>query len=198
MRIKLATPTLFTQQPESKRQSMRHSSGLIERLPAGKKLGIRLDGQNVHALRGLDLIATFNSPTPNLRRRFNRRTVKRAARCKQSISWPASWSHLMLTQLPSSQESLRNLSSRTSPWHDGDSTRLHLAAQAAGPGGLWRLQTCEFTIRLPRLLLPEPRDCDVVCRNKPEQFAQRVREVGGFLFDNVPRNAILPRRICPL
>jgi hypothetical protein len=36
-----------------------------------------------------------------------------------------------------------------------------------------------------------PTDCDAVCRNKPDEFAQRVREVGGFLFDNVPRAPIL-------
>jgi len=30
-------------------------------------------------------------------------------------------------------------------------------------------------------------DCDAVCPNKPEDFVQRVREVGGFSLDNVPR-----------
>ena len=34
-------------------------------------------------------------------------------------------------------------------------------------------------------------DCDAVCRNKPEEFARRVREVGGFAFDNVPRASLL-------
>jgi hypothetical protein len=34
--------------------------------------------------------------------------------------------------------------------------------------------------------------CDAVCRNKPEDFVQRVREVGGFSLDNVPRAEALP------
>ena len=32
-----------------------------------------------------------------------------------------------------------------------------------------------------------PTDCDSVCRNKPEEFANRVREIRGFDLDNVPR-----------
>jgi len=32
-----------------------------------------------------------------------------------------------------------------------------------------------------------PSRCDVVCRNKPQEFAQRVREVNGFSLVNVPR-----------
>lgn len=32
-----------------------------------------------------------------------------------------------------------------------------------------------------------PPDCDAVCRAKPEEFVQRVREIGGFGLDNVPR-----------
>lgn len=31
--------------------------------------------------------------------------------------------------------------------------------------------------------------CDVVCRNKPHDFAQRVREIDGFGLENVPRSA---------
>ena len=38
----------------------------------------------------------------------------------------------------------------------------------------------------------QPERCDAVCRNKPREFTQRVREVGGFGFDNVPRAARLP------
>jgi hypothetical protein len=36
-----------------------------------------------------------------------------------------------------------------------------------------------------------PSSCDAVCRNKPEEFAQRVREVGGFTLENVSRAAAL-------
>ena len=37
-----------------------------------------------------------------------------------------------------------------------------------------------------------PEKCDSVCRNKPREFVQRVREIGGFRLDNVPRAARLP------
>ena len=39
--------------------------------------------------------------------------------------------------------------------------------------------------------------CDAVCRNKPREFAQRVREVGGFPLDNVPRAERLPAPLLP-
>lgn len=68
MRIKLATPTLFTQQPESKPRSYAAILQGDRTAACGEKLGIRLEGQQVHAMRGLDLVATFNSPTPELRK----------------------------------------------------------------------------------------------------------------------------------
>ena len=37
----------------------------------------------------------------------------------------------------------------------------------------------------------EPENCDVVCRTKPREFAQRVREVDGFGLHNVPHVAPL-------
>ncbi len=37
----------------------------------------------------------------------------------------------------------------------------------------------------------QPEKCDAVCRNNPCEFVQRVREVSGFGFDNVPRAARL-------
>jgi hypothetical protein len=67
MRIKLATPTLFTQQPEAKPPVYAAQLRDDRMAACGEKLGIRLEGQHVHALRGLDLIATFNRPTPELK-----------------------------------------------------------------------------------------------------------------------------------
>lgn len=67
MRIKLATPTLFTQQPELKPRVYAAQLRADRTAARGEKLGIRLDGEQIHALRGLDLIATFNNPTPELR-----------------------------------------------------------------------------------------------------------------------------------
>ena len=39
--------------------------------------------------------------------------------------------------------------------------------------------------------------CDAVCRRKPLDFARRVREVGGFSLDNVPRAAAVPAKPLP-
>ena len=39
--------------------------------------------------------------------------------------------------------------------------------------------------------------CDAVCRNKPREFAKRVREVGSFRLDNVPRADRLPEPVLP-
>lgn len=43
----------------------------------------------------------------------------------------------------------------------------------------------------------QPEECDAVCRNKPREFAQRVREVGGFGLDNIPRVVRLPEPPLP-
>jgi hypothetical protein len=67
MRIRLATPTLFTQQPESKPRLYVAQLRKDRTAACGDKLGIRLDGEQVKALRGLDVVATFNNPTPELR-----------------------------------------------------------------------------------------------------------------------------------
>ena len=37
----------------------------------------------------------------------------------------------------------------------------------------------------------KPEKCDAVCRNKPQEFARRVWEIGGFSLDNVARAAVL-------
>ena len=42
-----------------------------------------------------------------------------------------------------------------------------------------------------------PEQCDAICRNKPRDFAQRVREIGGFQLDNVPRVEPLPETWLP-
>ena len=43
----------------------------------------------------------------------------------------------------------------------------------------------------------QPEKCDTVCRNKPMEFVQRVREIGGFQLGNVPRAARLPQPPLP-
>jgi hypothetical protein len=65
-RIELATPGLFTQQPvpAPRTYAAKLSSG--EKLKPGEKLGVRLDGEQVLAVRGLDQVATFTSPSAEL------------------------------------------------------------------------------------------------------------------------------------
>ena len=43
----------------------------------------------------------------------------------------------------------------------------------------------------------QPESCDAVCRAKPREFAQRVREVGGFEFVNIPRATKVPALTLP-
>jgi hypothetical protein len=66
MRIRLATPTLFTQQPECAPHAYAASLRNGETLTAGEKLGVRLDGQRVVATRGLSPVAVFKNPTSEL------------------------------------------------------------------------------------------------------------------------------------
>lgn len=66
MRIELATPTLFTQQPGCAPRSYAASMRSGRTLAIGDKLGVRLDGQLVTAFRGLDQVATFNNPPAEL------------------------------------------------------------------------------------------------------------------------------------
>src|SRR5260370_4861990 len=61
-RIELATPTLFTQEPASVPRAYAAQLRGDKSLAIGEKLGVRLDGQNVLATRGLDLGRSFQEP----------------------------------------------------------------------------------------------------------------------------------------
>src|SRR6202030_4505452 len=65
-RIELGTPNLFTQEPTSAPRTYAANVRNGETLAAGEKLGVRLDGERVLAMRGLDPVATFDSPPPEL------------------------------------------------------------------------------------------------------------------------------------
>ncbi len=65
-RIELATPTLFTQHPASAPRTYAAHVFSGETLARGEKLGVRLDGGCVVALRGLDHIATIDNPPAEL------------------------------------------------------------------------------------------------------------------------------------
>jgi hypothetical protein len=66
-RIELGTPMLFTQEPTSVPRAYAAQLRGDKSLAIGEKLGVRLDGQNVLATRGLDLVAVFKSPTAELK-----------------------------------------------------------------------------------------------------------------------------------
>lgn len=65
-RIELATPNLFTQQPGCAPRVYAANVRTGQRLTAGDKLGVRLDGQLLTAFRGLEPVATFNNPPTEL------------------------------------------------------------------------------------------------------------------------------------
>jgi hypothetical protein len=66
-RIRLGTPTLFMQQPEVRPHSYAVRLGERKSAVCGEKLGIRLEGEVVVALRGIEAIASFSCPTPELK-----------------------------------------------------------------------------------------------------------------------------------
>jgi len=65
-RIEAAIPRLFTQQPASIPRTYAAQLCAGQKINSGEKLGVRLDGQHVLAMRGLDLVATINSPSAEL------------------------------------------------------------------------------------------------------------------------------------
>jgi len=65
-RIELATPTLFTQQPTSAPRTYAANFCHGKMVQLGETLGVRLEGQQVLATRGLDTVATINRPTTEL------------------------------------------------------------------------------------------------------------------------------------
>lgn len=78
-------------------------------------------------------------------------------------------------------------------WHDGLRFSPSLGCVATCPdysicGGL-NLDRALFDCL--DLCCGNPEGCDAVCRNKPAEFAVRIREIEGFCLDNVPRSPIL-------
>ncbi len=65
-RIELATPTLFTQEPAAAPRAYAATLRNGQTVTPGEKLGVRLDGGAVVVLRGLDPVATFDQPQPEL------------------------------------------------------------------------------------------------------------------------------------
>jgi len=66
-RIELGTPGLFTQQPNCMPRAYAATVRSGQTLKPGDKVGVRLDGEQVVVLRGLDHVATFTNPTAELK-----------------------------------------------------------------------------------------------------------------------------------
>src|SRR5687768_6911051 len=61
-RARLGAPGLFTQEPTSSPRAYAADLRSGQSVQAGEKVGVRMDGPNVVALRGLDRVATFKNP----------------------------------------------------------------------------------------------------------------------------------------
>lgn len=66
-RILLGTPHLFTQHPYSAPRAYAATILNGKRIRTGDQLSVRLDGEQVLALRGLDHVATFDTPPAELK-----------------------------------------------------------------------------------------------------------------------------------
>ena len=95
-------------------------------------------------------------------------------------------------------KSSRNHRREKKLWHDGKKYTSSLGCIACSErkdcGGL---NTETPLYNCLDLCCDEPEQCDSVCRNKPRDFARRIREISGFQLDNVPRAARLPEISLP-
>lgn len=66
-RVELGTPTLFTQQPDCIPRAYAVTVRKGRELSPGENLGVRLEGDQVLVLRGLEHVATFNNPSTELK-----------------------------------------------------------------------------------------------------------------------------------
>jgi hypothetical protein len=104
----------------------------------------------------------------------------------------------MLIQLSNPAETARETRRERRLWHDGARQALSLGcARCPDEGVCGGLQVEGAVFDCLGLCCQNPADCDTVCRKKPDEFARRVREVGGFVFDNVPRAPVLPAPSLP-
>jgi hypothetical protein len=98
----------------------------------------------------------------------------------------------MLIQLSNSAVPARDTRQQRRLWHDGGRQSLSLGcARCPDQGVCGGLQVECGVFDCLGFCCQNPADCDTVCRKKPDEFARRVREVGGFAFSNVPRAPVL-------
>src|SRR5205807_9321186 len=87
----------------------------------------------------------------------------------------------MLIQLPTPNETPRNLRRERRLWHDGTQNMSSMGcARCPDHDVCGGLKITDSLFDCLGFCCNNASDCDVVCRNKPEEFVQRVREVGGF------------------
>ena len=95
-------------------------------------------------------------------------------------------------------KSSRNHRREKKLWHDGKKSTSSLGCTVCPErkdcGGL---NTPTPLYNCLSLCCDEPEQCDSVCRNKPRDFVQRIREISGFRLDNVPRAVRLPETQLP-
>ena len=98
----------------------------------------------------------------------------------------------MLIQLSNSAVPAHDTRQQRRLWHDGGRQSLSLGcARCPDQGVCGGLQVECGVFDCLGFCCQNPADCDTVCRKKPDEFARRVREVGGFAFSNVPRAPVL-------
>lgn len=92
----------------------------------------------------------------------------------------------VLTERPRNSQRQRTL------WHDGSRFCVSLGCTICPDRKLCGgLQVEGALFNCLSLCCGNPADCDAVCRNNPQKFAERVREVDGFSLHDVPRAPIL-------
>jgi hypothetical protein len=98
------------------------------------------------------------------------------------------------------EKSSRNLRREHRLWHDGRRHTGSLGCMSCPEkpvcGGL-QLSRAFFDC-LTNFCCGNSSKCDAVCRNSPDVFVHRYREVGGFSFESVPRSPFLPSPTLPL
>lgn len=98
----------------------------------------------------------------------------------------------------SEQPPARNVRRERRLWHDGSRNTGSLGCSRCSEkdicGGL---QVARDLFDCLGFCCGNPSDCDSVCRLNPKTFARRVREIGGFPLDSVPRAQLLAAPALP-
>ena len=98
----------------------------------------------------------------------------------------------MLTSSLIDEQPARNVRKERTLWHDRTLHTLSLGCADCPDRPLCGgLQIEHALFDCLGFCCGNPQDCDTVCRNRPEEFSERVREIRGFGLDNVPMAPVL-------